>query len=171
MPYQRVAKFFSARNPLGSNSVRSRSRTRGTSRLLIVDLGTSLSKRSQSRIASGLLSKSEAAKYLGMTTAQLSDLLRLDRTMIEAGFKPFGPPALWNGSSWSYARVDLNEWIRMRSAKHFGRRLDSLQEPHLPGNGAYRVSLTTRRSLGNGAKGIGRVRTLMNKKDELKQKL
>jgi len=128
MTYERVARFLSARNHLGSNSVRSRARTRGTSRISIVDPETSVSKRSRSRIATGFLSKSEAAKHLGMTTEQLSDLHRLDLSMIEAGFKPFGPPALWNGSSWSYARVDINEWIRMRSAKHFRQRLDSLQE-------------------------------------------
>jgi hypothetical protein len=81
----------------------------------------------RSAARAGLLSEGEAAAYLGMPTAALVGLRKFDLAMIEKGFRPHGPPPLWQGGMCSYAKESLKEWIRSQSDGHRagGRRAGS----------------------------------------------
>jgi len=60
------------------------------------------------------LCEGDAAIHLGMSTKQLAGLRRTDLVLIAKGLRPNGPPPLWLGGICSYARENLDEWIRNR---------------------------------------------------------
>ena len=70
------------------------------------------------------LSEREAATYLGIPAARLAGLRKFDLVMIEKGFKPQGPPPLWQGGICSYASESLDEWKARQLAARQRRSSD-----------------------------------------------
>ena len=127
MSRKTAAETLAPRNRYGSSSLKQHPVTKRKPFLSVLSQATSATKGAQSRTAPRFLSECEAATYLGMSIAELRDLRIMDLAMIGQGFKPYGPPALWSGRRFCYARESLDEWVRIRSATHFRQRLDGLQ--------------------------------------------
>jgi hypothetical protein len=74
------------------------------------------------------LSEGEVATYLGISTARLVGLRKFDLAMIEKGFKPHGPPPLWQGEICSYSSENLDEWMSKQSTTYRKERLHGHRE-------------------------------------------
>lgn len=85
------------------------------------DLGPLHEIEARRAVRPGFLSEREAAEFLGMSTEELVGLRKLDLAMIAKGFKPHGPPPLWQGRVCTYSAENLDAWVRSQWAITPGR--------------------------------------------------